>query len=66
MDSMLVIQTAKPRNGRCLERPDGTNIAFKLKPEADRHRTIEKYGGLGTLTNAPELNGQESPGKAAY
>lgn len=34
-----------------------TSIAFKLKPEEDRHRTIETYGGL---TNAPELHGRKA------
>lgn len=43
-----------------------TSIAFKLKPEGDRHRKIETDYGLGNLTDAPELHGQESPGKADY
>ncbi len=37
-----------------------TSIAFKLKPETDRHRTIETYGGLNHLTNAPELHGRKA------
>ena len=63
---MLVIRTAKPRNA---ERPIDQKeacIAFKLKPEGDRHRTIETDDGLGNLSDALELHGQESPGKADY
>ena len=43
-----------------------TSIAFKLKPEGDRHRTIETDNSLGNLSDALELHGQESPGKADY
>ena len=38
-----------------------TSIAFKLKPETDRHRTIETYGGLNNFTNAPELHARARP-----
>lgn len=37
-----------------------TNIAFKLKPEEDRHRTIDTYASLITLTDVPELHGRKA------
>ncbi|KAL4862636.1 hypothetical protein BDV12DRAFT_190275 [Aspergillus spectabilis] len=37
-----------------------TSIAFKLKPETDRHRIIVSYSGLNNLTNAPGWHGRKA------